>query len=126
MGCGASKAVYVAEFHNGKPDFKYDDVTKSFDEGNGLLFRLVNKKKQQWAYYNDTIDRKMVVNVTFKEGSLVKAMGNTHMETQEEDGLFHATLTVMPLQTELFIEGTVTGFKSSIENLPLESAPLPE
>ncbi|CAD2215172.1 small myristoylated protein-1 [Angomonas deanei] len=117
MGCGASGEK--VELLNGKPDFKYDVIVPSFKEnGNGLLFRLVNKKKKQWAYYNDTKEYEMHVKVTFAKGADIKALGKAHVETQE-DGGYLATLVIYPLETELFVEGTILEFKVNCEALPL-------
>ncbi|RNF00914.1 calpain-like cysteine peptidase [Trypanosoma conorhini] len=117
MGCGASKSPAVA-YANGKPTFKGDEVVKGFNEGNGLLFRIVNNKKKQWAYYNDTTEYEMHVKVTFGEDCDIKALGKTHLE-KLDSGEYLANVVVYPCETEMFIEGRVNGFKVRMDALPL-------
>jgi hypothetical protein len=118
MGCGASSESANVTYLNGKPTFKGDDVTKGFEKDNGLLFRIVNKKKKQWAYYNDTKQYEMHVCVTFNEDCDIRALGKTHLE-QQDNGEWVATVVVYPCETEMFIEGRVNGFRSKMDALPL-------
>ncbi|ORC88952.1 calpain-like cysteine peptidase [Trypanosoma theileri] len=118
MGCGASSSAPAIEYKNGKPTFKGDEVVKGFNEGNGLLFRIVNRKKKQWAYYNDTTQYEMHVKVTFGEDCDIKALGKTHLE-RLDSGEYVATVVVYPRETEMFIEGRVNGFKVKMDALPL-------
>lgn len=68
--------------HDG-PTFEYDRIYKCFPKnGNGLLFRLVNTEKRQWAFYNDTEDTNMVVNASFGSDSMVKALRRTRMSSK--------------------------------------------
>lgn len=118
MGCGASTAKSDVTFLNGKPTFQGDEITKGFEKDNGLLFRIVNKKKRQWAYYNDTTQYEMHIKVTFNEDCDIKALGKTTIE-QLETGQWVAAVVVFPGETEMFIEGRVNGFKSKMDALPL-------
>lgn len=118
MGCGASSESANVTYVNGKPTFKGEDVTKGFEKDNGLLFRIVNKKKKQWAYYNDTTQYEMHVQVTFNDDCDIKALGKTRLE-QQDNGEWVATVVVYPCETEMFIEGRVNGFKSKMDALPL-------
>ncbi|KAH8612475.1 putative calpain like protein [Trypanosoma vivax] len=117
MGCGSSKAT-VVEFKNGAPKLKGNEVVKCFNEGNGLLFRIVDSKTGRWGYYNDTVDYEMRVSVTFGEGSSLKALGKTKIE-RLASGEQVATVVVMPRETELFVEGHVNGYKAKMDALPL-------
>ncbi|CCW66386.1 unnamed protein product [Phytomonas sp. Hart1] len=118
MGCAASTVSADSEFINGKPTFKGDSITKGFSHGNGLLFRIVNKKSKQWAYYNDTKEYEMHIKVTFSIDCDITALGKTKLE-KLDSGEFMATVVVLPLQTELFIEGHVNGFKARMDAVPL-------
>ncbi|EPY36787.1 small myristoylated protein-1 [Strigomonas culicis] len=118
MGCGASNSAGDETYLNGKPDFKADEVTKGFEQGNGMLFRLVNKKKKKWAYYNDTTKYEMHVKVTFNEDCDIKALGKTVLE-RLDTGEYVASVVVYPRETELFIEGRVNGFRAKMDAVPL-------
>nr|CCC89358.1 putative calpain-like protein fragment [Trypanosoma congolense IL3000] len=117
MGCSASNAT-VVEFQNGQPTVKGDEIVKGFNEGNGLLFRIVNTRAGRWAYYNDTLDYEMHVNVTFSEDCKIKALGNTKLEPLST-GEQVASVVVGPCKTELFIEGHVNGYKAKMDAIPL-------
>ncbi|PWV05373.1 hypothetical protein C3747_133g211c [Trypanosoma cruzi] len=125
MGCGASSKPSTVEYKNGKPSFKGDEIVKGFDEGNGLLFRIVNNKKRRWAYYNDTTEYEMHVKVTFGEDCDIKALGKTHLE-KLESGEHLATIVVHPCETEMFIEGRVNGFKVKMDAVPTEKNKRPK
>lgn len=106
-------AKHEVKFVHDGPTFEYDRIYKCFPKnGNGLLFRLVNTEKHQWAFYNDTEDTIIMVNAIFSSGSKVKALRRTRLSTKvvKHEDVQCATLQVEPLHTELFIEGTVTGF----------------
>jgi len=118
MGCGGSTEVSDKPYVNGSPTFRGDEVTKGFDKGNGLLFRIVNKDSRQWAYYNDTEEYEMHIEVTFNEGCSIKALGKTNL-TQLENGEWVGTVVVYPGETEMFIEGRVNGFHSKMDALPV-------
>ncbi|CAD2215177.1 calpain-like cysteine peptidase, Clan CA, family C2 [Angomonas deanei] len=117
MGCGASSSKDNG-FQHGEPDFEYDEIVECFREGNGLLFRLENKRTQEWAYFNDTKDFEMHVKIIFRRGSELTALGNTNLE-EDARGELMAYTVVFPGQTELFVQGHVEGFKSRIDALPL-------
>lgn len=112
MGCKNSSAANV--YVNGRPTFKGDTVTPGFKEkGNGLLFRIV-KKKKEWAFYNDTTDYEFHVTVTFNEDCNIEALGKTTLE-QKEDGKWVARVVVFPTETAMFISGRVNGFTSKMD-----------
>ncbi|KPA75243.1 putative mitochondrial small myristoylated protein-1, putative (SMP-1) [Leptomonas pyrrhocoris] len=116
MGCTSSHAN--TQFLNGKPTFKGDEVVKGFEKENGLLFRIVKKgkkKRQTWAFYNDTKQYEMRVHVTFNAGCDIKALGETKLEEVEDKDEVIATVTVQPGATEMFIEGRVNGFRSKMD-----------
>lgn len=118
MGCTSSSESKIA-YRNGKPTFKGDEVVKGFEKDNGLLFRVVKKKKkeQTWAFYNDTTDYDMHVRVTFHPGCELKALGSTKLE-EDDKGEVIATVVVRPGKTEMFIEGKLDGFRSKMDAFP--------
>ncbi|KEG15677.1 hypothetical protein DQ04_00011440 [Trypanosoma grayi] len=107
---------HVAEsevsFVNGQPGFAYSNVYRCFpDQGNGLLFRLVNAKKQ-WAFHNDTQEMLFHVTALLGKGSKVKPLGRASLVAEPEDSEwgYQVTVTVDAGRTERFLEGTVEGF----------------
>eukprot|EP00796_Vickermania_ingenoplastis_P011742 gene11742-biopygen8511 len=119
MGCGSSSAKAAdVEYVNGHPTFEGDEVVKCFEKDNGLLFRIVDNKKEEWAYYNDTTEYNMHVTVTFSPECEIEALGNTQFETLES-GEIEAKIVVPPTATEMFIKGKVNGFQSKMDAVPL-------
>eukprot|EP00796_Vickermania_ingenoplastis_P011737 gene11736-biopygen8495 len=118
MGCAASTPAAPIEFLHGHPTFHGDEVVKCFEKDNGLLFRIVDNKKGEWAYYNDTKEYEMHVKVSFSDDCDFEALGNTQLE-QLENGEFRAVLKVAPLATEMFIKGKVNGFKAKMDAIPM-------
>lgn len=127
MSCCKEPTVKT-EFKNGTPNFKFDqEPVKLFEAEDGLLYRLVNKKKHEWAYYNDSTGYTMNVNVTFKEDCDIQALGNTTLkqlgELREEKrvgrGECVGEVTVAPGCTELFIKGHVNGFDAKVDAIPV-------
>lgn len=107
-------------FENGQPKYTGENTIKCFkDQGNGLLFRIVNDAEKKWAFYNDTTTYNMVVRVSFGKDSRIKALGNTRMTRDEESGEFKCELSIAPTATEMFIEGDVNGFKMNFEANPI-------
>ncbi|CAG9573204.1 putative calpain-like cysteine peptidase [Leishmania major strain Friedlin] len=109
-------------YKNGRPTFKGDEVVKGFERDNGLLFRIVKRKKghQTWAFYNDTTQYNMRINVTFAAGCELTALGHTKV-VKGERGEWVATVVVMPGKTEMFVEGKIEGFKSNMDAYPVMS-----
>ncbi|RNF25678.1 calpain-like cysteine peptidase [Trypanosoma conorhini] len=108
------------KYENGTPTFEGNTVVKCFkDNGNGLLFRLVNDEKKQWAFYNDTKEYNMVVKAAFGKDSKVEPLGSTKMEKDEETGEFKCEVQVAPLATELFVGGEPNGYKLNFEANPI-------
>ncbi|KPI87650.1 hypothetical protein ABL78_3248 [Leptomonas seymouri] len=97
----------VFEFR--RPTEHYDKIYKCFkNNGNGLLFRLVDDTAHRWCFYNDTRDFMMKVSVTFADGTEVRPLGSTVVsaappETGEKS--ICCVLLIAPGQTEPFIEG---------------------
>lgn len=103
-------------FESGKPALSYDKIFKCFkDQGNGLLFRLVDTQNKLWAFYNDTPDYLMKVKCEFDKKSAVKVVGNAKAEgapAGNPDGVI-VTLEIQPGKTEKFVEGDPTNFRIS-------------
>ncbi|CAD2213457.1 calpain-like cysteine peptidase [Angomonas deanei] len=112
-GDNAKHEVENTEFLLGGPsvDFPHSKVYRCFEEGNGLLFRLVNEKRHTWAFYNDAKDYVMRVSVTFGNESSVKPLGETTQEMlNEETGHCTLNLTINPGETQPFMRGEYNGF----------------
>ncbi|CAJ1006770.1 small myristoylated protein-3, putative [Leishmania guyanensis] len=111
------------KYENAQPTYSGNTVVKCFkDNGNGLLFRIVNDEEHKWAFYNDTTNYNMVVKVAFGKDSKVEPIGNTTMQRDEESGEFKCELEIAPMVTEMFIEGEPNGFKISFEANPIPKA----
>lgn len=101
-------------------DFPIDSVFGCFDEGNGLLFRLVNEKRRVWAFYNDTEDYVMRVSVVFGNESMVRPLGETTQTVMNAvTGQCQLDVTVRPGQTQAFMRGDYNGFTTGYEAVPL-------
>lgn len=104
------------DFRYGAPVYK-GETTSCFDDG--LLFRIVETgNKGRWSFYNDTLTTQMRVQFVFGKSSALKSLDNTEIE-ELPDGSYRATVTVYPLETELFVEGEPNGFTSNIRPQPL-------
>ncbi|KAL7698751.1 calpain-like cysteine peptidase [Lotmaria passim] len=104
------------DYRYGEPVYK-GEATPCFDDG--LLFRIVEKNNNnRWSFYNDTTNTQMKVQFVFGKNSALRALENTDM-VQLPDGSYRATVTVYPMETELFVEGETNGFTSNIRALPL-------
>ncbi|GET88177.1 calpain-like cysteine peptidase, putative [Leishmania tarentolae] len=103
------------DYRYGEPVYK-GEATACFEDG--LLFRIVEKNNNRWSFYNDTTHTQMNVEIVFGRNSSVRALENTEVE-KLENGSYRATVTVYPMETELFVEGDVNGFTSSISAVPL-------
>ncbi|GET88192.1 calpain-like cysteine peptidase, putative [Leishmania tarentolae] len=121
MGCSNSTNGKIV-YKNGRPTFRGDEVVKGFEKDNGLLFRIVRRRNEQqtWAFYNDTTQYKMHINVIFAPGSDLTALGHTKV-VKGDKGEWVATVYVMPGKTEMFVEGKIKGFKSSMDAYPIRS-----
>lgn len=119
---GSNSTSKKIMYKNGKPTFKGDEVVKGFERENGLLFRIVKRKKghQTWAFYNDTTQYNMRINVTFAPGCELTALGHTKV-VKEPSGEWVATVIVTPGKTEMFVEGKIEGFKSNMDAYPVMS-----
>ncbi|CAD2216962.1 hypothetical protein AGDE_10008 [Angomonas deanei] len=101
-------------FENGEPDVKYTNKFKCFKEnGNGLLFRLVDEEKKKWYFYNDTTQYKMVAQADFNDKTAVSRLGNTTEVGAPEGNPNGVTyrLEIDPGKTEPFISGEPFNFK---------------
>ncbi|ESS67260.1 hypothetical protein TCDM_04034 [Trypanosoma cruzi Dm28c] len=102
-------------FERGTPGFAFTKVFRCFPgKGNGLLFRLLNDKKQ-WAFYNDTEDMIFRVVARLGKESKVRSLGRAKITEREEgenkEWGYNATVVVDPGRTERFLEGNVEGFE---------------
>ncbi|KAH9601139.1 protein of unknown function DUF1935 [Trypanosoma melophagium] len=124
MGNGASKRQSSDSnnttrigYRNSRPKVLGDEVIGCFStvDANGktivpagLLYRIVDRTKRQWYFYNDTREYNMVITGYFGAFNVIKALGKAKMWREMPTGLLIVELTVAPLQTEPFLEGAVT------------------
>lgn len=119
-GAPGKMAAPQVSFENGNPTFQGTMVSPCFKEnGNGLLFRIINEPDKTWAFYNDTIIYSMTVRYVFGKESQISILGNTQMEQDPATGEYKCELTIEPLQTEMFIQGTPNGFRVNFEAIPV-------
>ncbi|KAH9601191.1 Peptidase C2 [Trypanosoma melophagium] len=97
------------------PTFAGKEVTPCFD--NGLLYRIV--KDDVWAFYNDTRNYEMHVGFTFAKGSTVRPLDTTTITRMDDTEEILAETVVYPGDTVKYIRGSIAGFKSKINALPL-------
>ncbi|KAG5464895.1 hypothetical protein LSCM4_00341 [Leishmania orientalis] len=104
-----AKTVYL----NGAPSLSGDEASACFQEGNGLLFRIIDKQFKRWAFYNDTTDYAMVVHFSIGRNSAVEwGPSVTGRVTQAEGtGRYEGELVVLPLATEVLMTGCVSGYR---------------
>ncbi|CAD2219313.1 Domain of unknown function (DUF1935), putative [Angomonas deanei] len=108
------------KYENGEPTYNGATVKKCFKEnGNGLLFQIINDEEKKWAFYNDTKNYKMIVKVAFGETSKITALGKTTQEVDPETKEIKCELEIAPGATEMFIEGEPNGFKIGYNAEPI-------
>lgn len=83
----------------------------------GLLYRFADEEQGRWTFYNNSKDYEFHIKYLFGADSRLEALGDTVMETQD-DGIL-AELVVYPLETKKFVQGTIDGYESKLEALPL-------
>ncbi|KAG5491467.1 hypothetical protein JIQ42_01369 [Leishmania sp. Namibia] len=109
------------EYLNGEPDLSVIEVSqckvfKCFKEnGNGLLFRLVDEKAGRWAFYNDTQEYMMKPKVRFFGGAAIEPGPDAQMspDPEEEDAVV-VTMEIPPCETRLFIQGRPAKYEVSV------------
>ncbi|KAK7196641.1 hypothetical protein NESM_000603000 [Novymonas esmeraldas] len=111
----------AVQFINGTPDSSIIDfhqckVYKCFkDNGNGLLFRLVDEKAGRWAFYNDTQEYIMKPKVRFFGDAAVHAAPGASVSADPvEEKTTVVTIEIPPCETRLFIEGTPSRYEVSV------------
>ncbi|EAN84517.1 putative calpain-like cysteine peptidase [Trypanosoma cruzi] len=135
MGGGASSTscddpttTSRIKYRNGYPKVLGDEVIGCFstvDETGevmappGLLYRIVDRSKRQWTFYNDAKEYNMVITGYFGPLNIIKALGKAKMWREMPSGLLIVELVVEPLRTEPYLEGVVTdGFDLRFRALP--------
>lgn len=103
-------------------DFVADRVYGCFDEGNGLLFRVVSNRRHLWSFYNDTQNYTMYVSVVFGRESMVRPLGQTKLTMlDEKTGLCQLDVVVKPGETQPFMRGEYNGFTTLYDAVPCEA-----
>ncbi|CCW64473.1 unnamed protein product [Phytomonas sp. EM1] len=122
MGCFNSKVLSPDGFYwYGPTDFEYNTKKALFEKSNGLLFRLVNDERKQWAFYNDTKEYDFIVTTTFgPESSNLIALGKTSLMLNH-DGTYTSTNVIHPGYTEPYIQGDISGFDTTVEAVFLDN-----
>lgn len=116
MGSGNSKSTAAGKYVNGKPSVKGDAVTPMF--GN-YLFRIGDTSMNRWAFYNDSKNLIIHIAILFDYDSQIVPLGDTTAfriddpeEGNEDDfGKFLCEVDIRPMETQLFVEGLVTGWR---------------
>ncbi|KAG5480040.1 hypothetical protein LSCM1_06462 [Leishmania martiniquensis] len=83
----------------------------------GLLYRITDEEKGRWAFYNNSKDYEFHIKYLFGSDSRLEALGNTTLEVQD-DGIL-VQMVLYPLETKDFVQGTIDGYESKLEALPL-------
>ncbi|CAD2215194.1 Domain of unknown function (DUF1935), putative [Angomonas deanei] len=105
-------------FKNGYPDCECEgkDIMSCFDEPN-VLYRIIDPQEKTWAFYNDSTNYEVHVEFSFGKNSKLEALENTTIE-QDDDGKFVTRTVVYPTETEMFVQGKVSGYTSKLRALP--------
>lgn len=120
----APEPVDSVEFVMRKPRVRYTKLYKCFrNNGNGLLFRLVDDRNNTWYFHNDTQDYNMTAVVEFSDRKDVMPEGNTKEVGVPEGYPEGVTLsiTVGPGETEPFITGNPINYKMSYSADPINN-----
>ncbi|KPA82004.1 hypothetical protein ABB37_03181 [Leptomonas pyrrhocoris] len=125
----AAPAKDVA-FEYRRPTEPYDKIYKCFkNNGNGLLFRLVDDKASRWLFYNDTRDFMMKVSVVFANGAEVRPLGKTAVTgapPESGEKSISCVLHIAPGATESFIEGHPVTYTLDFAAEPVVPPALPK
>lgn len=119
MGCGNSTPddTEYQKQASGKllqePTFKGERVALF----NGLLYRIMDNKSGKWGFFSNTRDYEFRVRYLFGLDSDIQPMGDAKL-IREDDG-FLVEMQLYPLETKMFIQGSIEGFESKLEALPL-------
>nr|1R75_A Chain A, Leishmania major hypothetical protein [Leishmania major] len=116
MGSRISKEAAPVTFKNGKPTVK---GTKTYPMFSNILYRIADTEARRWAFYNDSKELIIHVAVLFDYDSQIVPLGDTTAfriddpdEGNEDDfGKYLCEVDVRPLETQMFVEGSVTGWR---------------
>ncbi|KPI87651.1 hypothetical protein ABL78_3249 [Leptomonas seymouri] len=107
-------------FEHGEPDSSIVALSSSKiyrcfkNNGNGLLFRIVDHENELWAFYNDTTEYVMRPKVRFFDSPEIALAPGAEVVEEEEDGSYAVTIAVPPLATVHFIDGLPTKYEVSV------------
>ncbi|CAD2216202.1 Adenylate and Guanylate cyclase catalytic domain/Domain of unknown function (DUF1935), putative [Angomonas deanei] len=105
-----SEVVYL----NGRPNFEATYVKPCFEgTENGLFFQLLNENENTSAFYNDTTDLVVRIDVVMSSKSKVTALGNMSLQLSADGKYYEGALIVEPGETELFVKGKMRKYKMS-------------
>ncbi|CAJ1012808.1 putative Adenylate and Guanylate cyclase catalytic domain/Domain (DUF1935) [Leishmania naiffi] len=98
---------------NGTPGIRGDEVSACFGNGNGLLFRIIDKATKRWAFYNDTTNFDMHIYFSVGRASTVEWGPDVagRVTQAENTGWYEGELLVPPLATKVLMTGHVNGYK---------------
>ncbi|KAK7197731.1 hypothetical protein NESM_000725300 [Novymonas esmeraldas] len=116
MGSGKSKEAPPVSYKNGKPTVK---GTRTYPMFSNILYRIADTDANRWAFYNDSKELIIHVAVLFDYDSQIVPLGDTTAfriddpdEGNEDDfGKYLCEVDVRPLETQMFVEGSVTGWR---------------
>lgn len=122
--------VSNVDFVYGKPAVRYDRIYRCFrNNGNGLLFRLVDDRTNTWYFYNDTNDFEMRAVVRFPECDAVTALGTTTLcaglpQKDNQEGEVRGVtykVVIPPCETVPFINGKPQSYDMHYDAEPISN-----
>lgn len=97
-------------FWNGKPSVPYTHAYRCFQEGNGLMFRLVDQATGTWSFYNDTLYYTITARIELGKRSKFAALDGASLSFNSVTNLYEGSVTVPPRTTQRLLQGRVKGY----------------
>ncbi|KAG8343933.1 calpain like cysteine peptidase Clan CA family C2 [Trypanosoma vivax] len=84
---------------------------------NGLLYRLTDERDGTIGFFNNSKDYEFQISYLFTSDSMIEPLDKTAV-MEQDDGIL-CEVVVYPLESQRFVRGSVVGFESKIEAVPL-------
>lgn len=97
-------------FWNGKPSVPFQHAYRCFQEGNGLLFRVVDENTGTWSFYNDTIHYTMTATIEIGRKSVFTTLDGAQVPYNNRTKQYEGELVIPPLTTKRLLQGKIKGF----------------
>lgn len=97
-------------FWNGKPSVPFQHAYRCFQEGNGLLFRVVDENTGTWSFYNDTIHYTMTATIEIGRKSVFTTLDGAQIPYNAKTKQYEGQVVVPPLTTKRVLQGKIKGF----------------